>query len=174
MAWNRKEAIVESALTRGVLLCHSLEKVSTISLMVNTPQPCYLLPPSLSISVSLCLCILFASVVLLAYVQSSLLSFSLHYSLKMGCHRHWWLRISISPLSPPPTPVRGHPAQQSRQDGVMWHAYVFVSLIWEMELFQCSHKNLWAVISGNKSHLPVRDPSKSAKRRSRRENEGCF
>lgn len=34
--WNGEEAIVERALTGGVVLCHSLDKVSAISLVVNT------------------------------------------------------------------------------------------------------------------------------------------
>lgn len=108
MAWNGG-AIVEKALTGGVFLCHSLDKVSAISLMVNTlfvtPHPCYLLPPPLSISISLPLCVCAscsASVVRLAYVQSSLLSSSLHYSLKMGCHHHRRLCISVSPSPPLP------------------------------------------------------------------------
>lgn len=139
MAWNGEEAIVERALTGGVFFCHSLDKVSAISLTVNTlflshlSLVIYHLPLTLSPFHCLCVCVCAsvcaascsASVVHLAYVQSSLLSSSLHYSLKMGCHHHR--------LSPPPsasTSVTGHPVQHNRGNGVMWHVHVFVPLIW--------------------------------------------
>lgn len=108
MASNEEEDIVEKALTGGVFLCHSLDKVSAISLVVNTlifshlSLVIYYLPLPLSpFHCLLCVCASCSeSVVRLAYVQSSLLSFSLHYSLKMGCHHHWRLCISISPSLP--------------------------------------------------------------------------
>lgn len=62
MAWNGEEAIVERALTGGVFFCHSLDKVSAISLMVNTlflshlSLVIYHLPLTLSPFHCLCVC----------------------------------------------------------------------------------------------------------------------
>lgn len=140
MAWNGEEAIVERALTGGVFFCHSLDKVSAISLMVNTlflshlSLVIYHLPLTLSPFHCLCVCARVcasascsASVVHLAYVQSSLLSSSLHYSLKMGCHHH---RRPCFPPSSASTSMTGHPVQHNRGNGVMLHVHVFVPLIW--------------------------------------------
>lgn len=105
-----KEAIVERALTRGVFLCHSSDKVSATGLTVNalfchTSALLSLASPPLFPSPSCrLLCVrasCSASVVRLACAQSSLLSSSLHYSLKMGCHHHRRLCISVSSFSSP-------------------------------------------------------------------------
>lgn len=120
MTWNRSEPVVESALTIGVSLCHSLDKVSAIRLMFNTPQPCYLLPPppsrSISISLSLCACASCLHPLFLWPVCRVHYSFSLHYSLKMGCHHHWRPHMSVSVPSLPPYHCEKTPsaAQQAR------------------------------------------------------------
>lgn len=96
MARNGEEAIVERA---------------------SRPGPRYLLPPPLSISISRPLCVCAscsASVQHLAYVQSSLASFSLHYSLKMGCHHHRRLCISVPLFSPHQCDRIPSSAQQGR------------------------------------------------------------
>lgn len=173
-----KEAIVERALTRGVFLCHSSDKVSATGLTVNALfcHTSALLslasPPPLSPSPSCrLLCVrasCSASVVRLACAQSSLLSSSLHYSLKMGCHHHRRLCISVSSFSSPLW-QRDRTPGVARRGGRRCHvacACFCVSCLVAVTIFSALSRPppTRVVISRDKSHLPVRDPSKSNKR----------
>lgn len=145
MVWNGEE-VVERALTGGVFLCHFLDKVSAISLMVNTvflshlSLVIYYLP--LFLSPFHCLCVSVHPVLLLLYIWPMC---RVHYTLPRFITAQRWAVITTDGCAlvvPPlcPTSVTGHPLQHSRSSGVRWHVHVFVCLIWYLELFLCSHK----------------------------------
>lgn len=140
MAWNGEEAIVERALTGGVFFCHSLDKVSAISLMVNTlflshlSLVIYRLPLTPSPFHCLCVCarvcarILFCLCCAFGLCAEFITLFLASLQPKDG------LSSSQTLCSPPPssasTSMTGHPVQHNRANGVMWHVHVFVPLIW--------------------------------------------